>query len=78
MKVYAAQYSDCIYESDFGTLSLHLTPEGANAAIKTDQATRFYMSDEEKQELLRYGANIETFGQQKYQQYRVEEFEVLP
>lgn len=33
-ELYAATYSDCIYESGFVTLSLHRTIEGAEKAIK--------------------------------------------
>lgn len=33
MKVFAAQYTDCIYESGMVTLSLHKTFEGAQQAI---------------------------------------------
>ncbi len=37
-KVFAAEYNSCIYESGFSVLSLHRTPEGADAAITKHKA----------------------------------------
>ena len=78
MEIYAAQYSACIYESDFATISLHLSKEGAEQAIAEDQKTRFTISEEEQAEILAVCKNLDAFKQQPYQQYRIETFEVLP
>lgn len=34
MKIFNATYCDCIYESSYGTISLHKTREGAELAIE--------------------------------------------
>lgn len=34
MKIFAAQYSDCVYETGYLTFSLHKTLEGAQRAIE--------------------------------------------
>jgi len=34
MKIYAATYTPCIYESNYSTISLHKTIKGAKKAIK--------------------------------------------
>lgn len=34
MKVFAAMHSSCIYESDYGIISLHFTEKAADNAIK--------------------------------------------
>jgi hypothetical protein len=34
MKVYLAQYNDCIFESSFATLSIHFSKEGAEKTVQ--------------------------------------------
>lgn len=34
MKIYQATYNDCVYESAYGTISLHKTYAGAGGAIE--------------------------------------------
>jgi hypothetical protein len=37
MIIFSAEYNDCIYESAFGTISLHRTYEGACDVIDKDK-----------------------------------------
>lgn len=76
MIVYAAQYSDCVYESDFATISLHFSEDGAYKATEKDKLVRFTLNDDEQREILEMGGRLSAFKQQSYQQYRVVQFEV--
>lgn len=78
--IYAAQYSDDIYESAYETLSLHKTRAGAEAAIEKDRAIRFGRADPSApsdQELIDFGIDPETYWTQyAWQQYSIEELEI--
>lgn len=42
MKIYAAEYTDCVYESAFEVISLHSTKEGAlEAMAKHEKREKF-------------------------------------
>lgn len=64
-KIYAAQYNSCIYESSFGTISLHRTYEGAEKVIKDMKA-----------EVLVNWTNLGYATIPDYEQWRVHEYEV--
>lgn len=40
MKVYLAQYNPCVYESSYGTVSIHVTKIGAERVIKALKAEK--------------------------------------
>lgn len=63
MKVFAALYNQCIYESSFGVLSLHLSDEGAQAAI----------AKQKRKEEKSYKGKLPDWVQ-----FKVEEMKVLP
>ena len=63
MKVFAAMHNPCTYESSFGVLSLHMSKEGAQAAV--DKQKR-------KEEKSHKGKLPD------WVQFKVEEMKVLP
>ena len=65
MKVYSAEYNDCIYESAFGTISLHSTEEGAQKVI-----------DKAKAKEVKVWKKMGYDSYPDYQQWRVRTIEV--
>lgn len=66
MKVYLAQYNPCVYESSYGTVSIHTTKEGAERVIKKMKAEK----------LVEWtGLGYETIPD--YEQWQVREMEVI-
>lgn len=63
MKVFAAMYNPCAHESSFGVLSLHLSEEGAQAAV----------DKQKRKEEKSYKGKLP-----EWVQFKVEEMKVLP
>lgn len=72
MKAYLAQYNDCIYESSFATLSVHLSKEGAEKAVQEHKDKTYKeweeMPNDYKKE-YKYDEDIA---------WKVREIEILP
>jgi len=66
MIVYAAEYNHCIYESEFGVLSLHQSKEGAEKVV-----------EKHRKKELRHWKKIGYNDVPSYQEWRVREIEVL-
>lgn len=72
MKVYAFEYTDCIYESACAVVSLHSTKKGAYTALKKDkfEAYREWMNN------TRWYRAKYKFG--AFENWRIREIEVEP
>lgn len=72
MKIYEALYNPCIHESGYVTISLHLSPEGAQKAI----------DDHKKEKYLKfieiYPLNDAPFKFGDHEGWGVSETEVFP
>ena len=74
MIVYGFNYNSCIHESSPATMSLHLSREGAEEALKEhqlkalDKFNRLWEGEEEELNM--------TFGE--FESWDIEIFEVLP
>lgn len=66
MIVYAAEYNSCIYESDYGMLSVHLSYQGACQAVRNHEMRT--LNDWKK-------VGYDTIPD--YEKWRVREIEVL-
>lgn len=66
MKIWAAEYNSCIFESAFAPISLHLTLEGANRAVEKHKDTT-------RKEWKRAGYD----DVRDYEDWQVREYEVL-
>ena len=66
MIIYSAEYNDCIYESAFGTISLHRTYEGACNVIRKDERKK-----------LNQWKKLGHDSIPEYEQWRVREIELL-
>lgn len=72
MKAYLAQYNDCIYESSFATLSVHLSKEGAEKAVQEHKDKKYKEwegMDEDFKEDFEFGWD---------KSWDVQEIEILP
>lgn len=68
MKIYAAMYCPCKYESTFGIISIHKSRNKAMTAMKEHK-------EKEKEHHLKIVGNIRTFGE--FREWKVQEFELL-
>lgn len=66
MKIYSAEYNDCIYESAYSTLSLHMSYEGACQAVRKHE-----------RKILRGWKKCGHDTIPEYEKWRVRELEVL-
>ncbi len=71
-KVYSFQYTYCIYESAFATISLHKTAKGAYSAMKKHILKEY---EQWREEGLRYGK--QTFKHGQYEDWRIVAIPVL-
>ena len=72
MKVYLAQYNNCIFESSFATLSIHFSKEGAEKVVqehKDKEYKKWESMDDDYKEDCEFGWDEE---------WDVKEIEVLP
>ncbi len=65
-KIWAFQYTHCIYESAFETISLHKTPKGAYNAMKKHILKEY---EEWRESGLRYGK--QNFKHGEYEDWRI-------
>lgn len=91
LTVWAAQYVDCFYEGDYATLSLHTTPELAQAVIAAHRAKEKALFEECEIESVLFSASIGLSREQRkwdeetgggsqgwrVYKYRIEELESL-
>jgi len=79
MKVFAALYCDCTHESAYGTLSLHMTREGAEQAIKNHKNGLRQDHEETVKNMAEYepSFDIGEFKIYPWQDWVIEEYEIL-
>lgn len=78
--VYAAQYSECVYESAFATISIHKTRSGAENAIKLHKKTIYDMYKENyawQKENYPDEYNSTEFSIPSWEQWNIRELEIL-
>lgn len=75
MKVYEALYCGCIHESSYATISLHLSKEGAEKAIKKHR-----LEELKKQKQIYKSLEIKQTNKEllQHQDWFVKETEILP
>ena len=71
-KVYSFQYTYCIYESAFATISLHKTAKGAYNAMKKHILKEY---KDWREEGIRYGK--QTFKHGQYEDWRIVAIPIL-
>jgi len=78
MKVFAAVYCDCIYESAYGTLSLHKTREGAERAIENHKKELRLRHEESVKHMAEHAPtfDMDEFEIHSWQDWGIEEYEI--
>jgi hypothetical protein len=71
-KIYGFEYTSCIYESSFETMSLHRTKSGAYKAMR-DFLEREYA--QWRDDNLKYGKSLFKFGY--FERWRIVDMEIL-
>lgn len=77
MKVYEALYCPCIYESSYGTLSIHITKDGAEAAIQKHKDQIKTEHDDSNTDLEKMGLEKLVHAWDAHQKWSVRETELL-
>jgi len=79
VKVFAAVYCDCIYESSYGTISLHKTREGAELAIENHKKELGISHEEGVKFMAEHSPSFDMgeFKIHPWQDWAIEEYEIL-
>lgn len=76
MKVYAFKYCDCIFESAWATISIHLDRKNAKKALWEHMKVSFREHKEYKKYCLKEGNDRPNFGW--HQDWHIGEMEIQP